>query len=78
MGYRTMADMMLKERRRLGLEAYDLHAMRYRGIKELALMGCDDDQIASYSGHKSKAMIVKYAGEARQEIRARQARIKRY
>ncbi|WP_233589085.1 site-specific integrase [Falsigemmobacter faecalis] len=68
---------MLKERKRLGLEAYDLHALRYRGIKELAWAGCDDDEIAAYSGHATKAMIMKYAGEARQEMRARQAREKR-
>ena len=75
--YRYMADLMLKERRRLGLEAYDLHALRYRGVKELAWAGCDDDQIAAYSGHATKDMIEKYAGEARQEMRARQAREKR-
>jgi len=75
--YRYMADLMLKERKKLGLEAYDLHALRYRGIKELAWAGCDDDEIAAYSGHATKAMIMKYAGEARQEMRARQAREKR-
>lgn len=75
--YRYMADLMLKERKRLELEAYDLHALRYRGIKELAWAGCDDDEIAAYSGHATKAMIIKYAGEARQEMRARQAREKR-
>lgn len=75
--YRYMADLMLKERRRLGVEAYDLHALRYRGVKELAWAGCDDDEIAAYSGHATKDMIIKYAGEARQEMRARQAREKR-
>lgn len=75
--YRYMADLMLKERKRLGLEAYDLHALRYRGVKELAWAGCDDDEIAAYSGHATKEMIAKYAGEARQEMRARQAREKR-
>lgn len=76
-GYRYMADLMLKERRRLGLEAYDLHALRYRGVKELAWAGCDDDEIAAYSGHATKEMIAKYAGEARQQMRALQAREKR-
>lgn len=75
--YRYMADLMLKERKRLGLEAYDLHALRYRGIMELAWAGCTDDEIAAYSGHKTTAMIAKYAGEARQTMRARQAREKR-
>ncbi len=77
MGYRTMAAIMLRERRRLELAAFDLHALRYRGIKELAWAGCSDDEIASYSGHATKAMIAKYAGEARQEMNARSARIKR-
>lgn len=77
MTYRYMADIMLKERKRLGLEDFDLHALRYRGIQELAWNGCTDDEIASYSGHATKAMIEKYAGEARQIMRARQAREKR-
>ncbi len=77
MSYRYMSQVMLRERRRLGLEAYDLHALRYRGVQELAWQGCTDDEIAAYSGHATKAMIEKYAGEARQVMRARQAREKR-
>lgn len=77
MTYFYMAKIMRAERVRLGLEAFDLHALRYRSIKELAWAGCDDDEIAAYSGHATKAMIRKYAGEARQEMRARQAREKR-
>lgn len=77
MDYRRLAEVMLRERQRLGLEAYDLHALRYRGVMELAWAGCDDDEIMSYSGHATKAMVRKYAGEARQIMRARQARAKR-
>ena len=77
MTYFYMAKVMLAERRRLDLEAYDMHALRYRGVMELAWQGCTDDEIASYSGHATKAMIEKYAGEARQIMRARQAREKR-
>jgi hypothetical protein len=77
MTYWRMAELMLAERKRLGLEAYDLHALRYRGVMELAWSGCDDDEIMSYSGHVTKAMVIKYAGEARQIMRARQAREKR-
>lgn len=77
MSYRFMAQIMLKERKRLGLEAYDLHALRYRGVMELAWAGCSDEEIASYSGHATKEMIEKYAGEARQVMRARQASEKR-
>jgi hypothetical protein len=53
--YRRMAQIMLEERKRLGLEAYDLHGLRYRGVMELAWAGCDDGEIASYSGHSSLA-----------------------
>jgi integrase len=75
--YRRMAQIMLDERKRLDLVAHDLHALRYRGVMELAWSGCDDDEIASYSGHSSKDMIRKYAGIARQRMRARQANAKR-
>ena len=37
---------------------------------ELAWAGCDDDEIAAYSGHANKDMIRKYAGQARQDLRA--------
>ncbi|TFL16231.1 tyrosine-type recombinase/integrase [Jannaschia formosa] len=77
LAYQTMAQIMLKERRRLGVEAFDLHALRYRGVMELALAGCTDDEIASYSGHASKEMIRHYAGKARQETAARRALEKR-
>jgi integrase len=77
MTYRRMAEVFRAERVRLGLEAFDLHALRYRAVMELAWHGCTDDEIAAYSGHVSKAMVAKYAGEARQIMRARQAREKR-
>jgi hypothetical protein len=56
---------------------HDLHALRYRGVQELAWAGCTDDEIAAFSGHASIAMIRKYAGEARQVMRARTAAKKR-
>jgi integrase len=77
MTYSGMYQMMLKERRRLKLTKYDLHAMRYRGVMELAYAGCSDDEIMAYSGHDSKEMVVKYAGEARQRMRAMSANEKR-
>ncbi len=77
MTYHTMSAIMLSERRRLGLEAYDLHGMRYRGVMELAWAGCNDGEIAAYSGHASVAMVRKYAGIARQVMQARSAREKR-
>ena len=43
--------------------AYDLRALSYRGVKELAWAGCDDDEVMSYSGHATKAMVRQYAGQ---------------
>lgn len=77
MGYHAMARVIVRERKRPGLMAFDQHAPRYRGVMELAWAGCADEEIASYSGHNSKAMIIKYAGEARQFVRARLAAAKR-
>ena len=57
MSYRCMADAMLKERRRLGLEALDLHALRYREIKELAWAGCTDEETAGDGCRAPTAMI---------------------
>jgi hypothetical protein len=34
--YTRMAKIMLDERKRLGTTEYDLHALRYRAVKELA------------------------------------------
>lgn len=77
MDYHAMARVMVRERKRLGLMAYVQHALRYRGVMELPWAGFTHDEIASYSGHTSKAMIIKYAGEASQFKRARQADAKR-
>ncbi len=44
MSYRYMAQIMLDERRRLGLEDFDLHAIRYRGVMELAWAGSNDSK----------------------------------
>ena len=49
----------------------------HAGYIIVAWAGCDDDEIASYSGHASKDMIRKYAGQARQIMRAQTAAEKR-
>lgn len=77
MDYHYIARTFLAERKRLDLTTYDLHALRYRGVMELAWADCTDEEIASYSGHLSLAMIRKYAGKARQTMRAKSAAAKR-
>mgnify|MGYP006281801889 CR=1 FL=1 len=69
--------MLAKERKRLGLMKYDQHALRYRGVMELAWAGCSDDEIMAYTGHDTKEMVAKYAGIARQMMNARSAWEKR-
>jgi hypothetical protein len=48
-----MARIMREECKRLDLLDFDLHALRCRGVQELALAGCTDDEIAAFSGHAS-------------------------
>lgn len=76
--YNELLEIVRKERARLGMaKSFDQHGLRYRGVMELAWAGCDDDEIASFSGHTTKAMITKYTGEAQQVMRAPQAADKR-
>lgn len=55
----------------------DLHALRYRGVMDLAFGGASDEEIGSISGHESEEMIRKYAGDARQIMLAKSANKKR-
>jgi hypothetical protein len=77
MGYNYLAAPMQRERKRQDLEAYDLHALRYRGIRDLASAGGNDDEIARYAGQSTKATTAKHPRQARQEMRLRQAQEKR-
>lgn len=77
MSYRRMSEIMLAERQRLGLALHDLHALRYRGVQELAWAGCTDEEIKAITGHSTEAMVRHYAGQARQITRAKQANDKR-
>ncbi len=42
---------MTLKRKRLGRTAFDLHALLYRRVTELARSGWTDEEIVSYSGH---------------------------
>jgi hypothetical protein len=75
--YNKLARLLLAERKRLNVEIHDLHALRYRGVMELAWAGCNDAEIASYSLHVSPQMIAKYVGIARQQMHAKSAAKKR-
>lgn len=63
----------IAERKRLGLDAYTLHGLRYSAASELAEAGCTDHQIAAITGHKSLSMVQKYSKGASQKRLAKQA-----
>src|ERR1051325_8741169 len=75
--YRGAADMVMAVRRGIGAEAFDIHSLRYSAAAELAAAGCSDDLIAAVTGHSSAAMVKKYAGAARQKVRAIEAQGRR-
>ncbi len=75
--YRGAADAMMKLRREVGAEAYDIHSLRYTATAELARVGLDDDQIMAITGHKTHRMVQLYAGAERQKTRARAANLAR-
>lgn len=75
--YRTAADMVMAVRQEIGAQAYDLHGLRYTAAAELAALGCSDELIMAVTGHKTSAMVARYAGPARQKSRAVEAQGKR-
>jgi len=78
LSYRAAADRMRKLRAAIGAgEAHDTHALRYTTTAELAALGCDDDLIMAVTGHRTKMMVAKYAGAARQKVRAIEAQKRR-
>ena len=75
--YRSAHEDVMKVRKAIGAEEYDLHGLRYAAAAELAALGCNDDLIAAVTGHTTKAMIAKYAGSTRQKVRALEAQRRR-
>lgn len=75
--YHTAAAAVMKVRKAVGAEAFTIHGWRYSAAAELAAAGCSDEEIQAITGHKARAMVVKYAGPARQEQRARAAQRRR-
>lgn len=75
--YQTAAQRMMKVRVKIGAERYDIHSLRYSAAAELAAAGCSDELIQAVTGHATSSMVKKYAGPARQKIRAIEAQDKR-
>lgn len=75
--YRGAADLVMAVRRAIGAEKHDLHGLRYTTAAELAALGCSDALIMAVTGHKTQAMVAKYAGPVRQKTRAIEAQGRR-
>ena len=54
MGYRDRTKVVLAEPTMLRLMGLDQDTLRYHGVTELALLGCANDEIESYSAHITK------------------------
>lgn len=70
LSYRAAHDRVMKVRKLIGAEAYDIHALRYTRASELATAGHDDATIMAITGHKTVAALRIYTEEARQRARA--------
>ena len=71
LSYRAAHDRVMRVRKLIGAEAYDLHALRHTRASELADAGHDDETIMAITGHKTKAALRIYTEEARQRARAK-------
>lgn len=70
LSYRAAHDRIMRVRKLIGAEAYDIHALRHTRASELAAAGHDDATIMSITGHKSVSALRIYTEEARQKARA--------
>ena len=64
-------------RKQIDAVDYDLHGLRYSAAAELASLGCSDELIMAVTGHQTRAMVARYAGSARQILRAKEAQQRR-
>jgi integrase len=75
--YRAASDAVMKVRKKIGAEAYDIHALRHTAAHELAEAGCTDAEIMAITGHKSEASVRRYSAASAQRRRALEAQKKR-
>lgn len=77
LNYQGAAQPIMVVRRKIGAVAYTIHGWRYTAASHLAAAGATDEELQAITGHKSRAMVVKYAGAQRQRARAVAAQAKR-
>ena len=69
--------MIMKVRKAIDAEGFDIHALRHTAAHELAAAGCSDELIQSITGHSSAAMVKHYSHFSRQRSRAKEAQSRR-
>lgn len=74
--YRGASDAMMKLRKEIGAEAYNIHAIRHTVASEIGAAG-SDEEVMAVTGHTTTAMVRHYAGKSRQEARAKDAQKRR-
>ena len=77
MQYFAAAKAVMAIRKKVGAEAYTIHGWRYTAAAELAAAGASDEEVQAITGHKSRAMVIKYAGAQRQRAHATSGQAKR-
>lgn len=75
--YHPVAAEVMRIRRAIKAHSFTIHGWRYTAAAELAAAGCSDEEIQAITGHKARAMVVKYAGPARQQRHAQNAQRRR-
>jgi integrase len=75
--YHSAAAAIRALRAQIGALPFTIHGWRYTAASQLAAAGATDDEVQAITGHKSRAMVMKYAGAQRQRVRATSGQSKR-
>ena len=75
--YHSAAAPIRALRAQIGALTFTIHGWRYTAASQLAAAGASDEEVQAITGHKSRAMVMKYAGAERQPARATSGQAKR-
>ncbi|MBD9528414.1 tyrosine-type recombinase/integrase [Paracoccus sp. PAR01] len=65
---------LMKIRKQIGAQAWDIHALRHSAASEIAgLPGMSAEHVMAITGHKTSGMVMLYARAAAQKARAKEA-----
>ncbi|MCA3507312.1 MAG: tyrosine-type recombinase/integrase [Rhodobacter sp.] len=76
--YHSAAASIRALRAQIGALPFTIHGWRYTAASQLAAAGATDDEVQAITGHKSRAMVMKYAGAQRQRVHATSGQAKRW